>query len=378
MTTLLPLALLLLAAAPGVWKPIPNAMRDGRWAPAFCLLPDGHTALIVGGYSYAARACVATADRFEERTRRFLPSRSRLTFPRNFATATSLPDGHVLIAGGYNTVLGTLDTAELYDPAQDSFRVLPTHLSVGRELFTATLLTDGRVLLVGGFSTHRRATQTSADLYDPITQSFTPASSTLTEDRFGHAAVRLADGRVLIVGGTHWHVGQPGVTLASAEIFDPQTGLFHRTAGDMATPRDRPTASLLRDGRVLIAGGQNGKDGPQQVEVFDPRTERFETLPVPLIETRMAHADARLPDGRILLAGGWSPARGATTATTELYDPATGALTAGPSMPQSGHDMALLVFPDGLVLVAGGKQVSGGHETALAGGATWQAPSIRP
>lgn len=361
------------AADPAGWVLVANSMQDSRWAPAAALLPDHRSALIAGGFSYVTGGCVWTADRFDERTGRFIPCRTRLTYPRDFAQAAPLPDGTILVVGGFNTVLGSLDTAERYAPATDSFRLLPGRMSSARELFTATVLTDGRVLLVGGFDTHRHVTQASADLYDPVSQNFTPTGG-LAQDRFGQAAVRLADGRVLIVGGKHWKVGQPDHPLSSAEIYDPKTGRFHRTAGDMATPRDRPTATLLPDGRVLIAGGQDGAEGPRLAELFDPHTECFTPLASPLIQARMAHSDALLPDGRILLAGGWSPPLQATTASTECFDPMTDRFTLGPALPQSCHDFALIAFPDGLVLAAGGKQVEKGHETSLATGAVWQAP----
>ncbi len=377
MTRLLPLLLALLLLRPACadgWQSIPNAMRDGRWAPAFCLLPGGASALICGGYSYGTGACVASADRFDERTRRFVPCRARLTYPRDFAVAVPLPDASILIIGGYNTVLGSLRTAEVYHPNRDTFQVLPSSLAIARELFTATALEDGTVLVVGGFDTHAHVTQGSAEVFDPHAQAFTLCASHLAEDRFGHAACRLADGRVLIVGGTHWRVGLPTTVLASAEIYDPRTRWFHQAAGQMITPRDRPTATLLPDGTVLIAGGQNGSDGPRTVEVFHPGTETFSALAGKLGAARMAHADAVLPDGRVLLAGGWGPEAHATLPSAELFDPHTQAFAFGPALPWSAHDLALLCFPDGLVLAAGGKQVQNGHESSVKRGAYWAPP----
>lgn len=367
---LLALALLCPAHADG-WQTIPNAMRDGRWAPAFCLLPDGKSALVCGGYSYKTNACVASADRFDEPSRRFVPCRARLTYPRDFAVAVPTPDGNVLVIGGYNTVLGSLRTVEMYHPQTDTFRVLPSSLSVPRELFTATTLADGGILVVGGFNTHAHVTQSSAEVFDPHTQTFTLCASHLAEDRFGHAACRLADGRVLIVGGTHWRVGLPTRVLASAEIYDPRTRQFHSTLGYMTMPRDRPTASLLPDGTVLVAGGQNGSEGPRTLELFHPDTETFTTLPTILGAARMAHADITLPDGRIVLAGGWGPDAHATLPSVEVFDAQSRTVEAGPSLPWSAHDLALLCFPDGLVLAAGGKQVQNGHEGSVARGVYW-------
>ena len=372
------LALLLLAllvrpvfAEGSGWTRTPNTMSDPRWAAAFTLLAGGERGLIAGGYSFPADRCVATADEFDPKTRRFIPCRGRLHIPRNFAHASLLADGQVLISGGYNTVLGTLNTAELFDPKTQTFRLLPSRLGAPRELFTATTLANGTVLLAGGFNTHRGRTLASAEIYDPKTQMFTPTGS-LREDRFGQDAVRLADGRVLVVGGTHWFVRRPGVPLASAEIYDPATGKFHGTRGPMSFARDRPTATLLPDGLVLIAGGQAGAVEPAQAEIFDPKSETFTLLPSPMITPRMAHSAAVLPDGSVLLSGGWSVRDAATTGSAESYSPETQKFTALPPVPSGAHDQVLLVFPCGLALAAGGKEASAGRETSLATGATRQ------
>ena len=353
------------------WQPTVNTMSDPRWASAYTLLAGGTRGLIVGGYSFPADRCVASANEFDSATRRFLPCAGRLNVPRNFAQASLLPEGQVLISGGYNTILGSLNSAELYDPKTQLFQRLAASLNSPRELFTATTLTDSRVLLVGGFNTHRGRTQRSAELYNPATQTFQLTGS-LGTDRFGHDAVCLADGRVLVVGGTHWFVRKPAVKLASAEIYDPATGQFHETRRPMNVPRDRPTATLLPDGTVLIAGGQNDSGEPEQAEIFDPKTETFTLLPSKMAAPRMAHTAALLPSGQVLLAGGWSVPLSATTGSVELFDPTTRLFAFAPTLPEGAHDQALLVFPSGLVLLAGGKQAGGGKETSLASGYTWQ------
>ena len=364
------LALLLLFVQGGGWTATPNTMTDPRWAAASTLLSGGGRGLIVGGYSYPAGRCVATADEFDPVTRRFIPVKGRLNIPRNFAQASPLADGKVLICGGYNTVLGTLDTAEEFDPGTQKFRLLPARLEMPRELFSATALQDGRILIAGGFNTHRGRTSALAEVYDPQAQTFTPTGS-LGEDRFGQDAVRLADGRVLVAGGTHWFAGRPGVPLASAEIYDPASGRFHFTRAPMTFARDRPTATRLPDGTVLIAGGQNGANEPVQAELFHPDTETFTTVPAPM-SPRMAHSAASLPGGDVLLSGGWSVPLAATTGSVEVYNPQTQTFTAEPPLPSGAHDEILLVFPGGLVLVAGGKEASAGHETSLATGYTRQ------
>lgn len=359
------------------WTPTANSMSDPRWAPAYCLLAGGTRGLIAGGYSFPADRCVATADEFDPASHHFYPCVGKLNVPRNFAQSALLPSGGVLIAGGYNTVLGSLNSAEIYRPASRTFIRLAASLSTPRELFTMTALADGRVLLVGGFNTHRGRTLRSAELYDPATQTFHLTGS-LSADRFGQDAVRLADGRVLVVGGTHWFVRQPAVKLATAEIYDPQTGQFHETRQPMHVPRDRPTATLLSDGTVLVVGGQNDAGEPDQAEIFDPKTEAFTLLPNKLVMPRMAHTAARLPSGQVLFAGGWSVAQAATTGSTELFDTLTQTFLPAPTLPEGAHDQALLVFSSGLVLAAGGKQAGGGKETSLATGYTWQSTSQKP
>lgn len=368
------LVLLLLALRPAGadgWTKTANTMSDPRWAPVYTLLAGGTRALIAGGYSFPTGRCVATADEFDPQTRRFVPCTGQMVVPRNFAQANLLPDGRVLISGGYNTVLGTLNSAEVYDPKTRTFTRLPARLTAPRELYTATMLTDGRVLLVGGFNTHRGWTLLTAELYDPHTQTFTPTGS-LATDRFGQDAVRLSDGRVLVVGGQHWFVGKPSVPLASTEIYDPATGRWHETRTPLHFARDRPTLTLLPGGKVLVAGGQNGTTEPGAAEIFDPVTETFTVLPGELLSPRMAHSAAALPDGQVLLVGGWSIAEAETTRRAEMFDPKTQTFLPAPLLPAGAHDEALLVFSSGLVLAAGGKQAGGGKETSLALGWTWQ------
>ncbi|MEO7717067.1 MAG: kelch repeat-containing protein [Capsulimonas sp.] len=379
-TLLLPLCLIgapAMAQAPA-WRPIKPGMCDSRWAPSAVLLPGGLSALIAGGFSYDAGSCLATADVFDKNTNSFHRTKGNLTYPRDFAAANVLPDGTVLIIGGYNTSLGSLATGEMFDPKTEMFRLLPSRMSKPRELFTATTLADGRILCAGGFDTHSRRTLATADLYDPKTQTFALVPGLMIEDRFGQAAALLKDGRVLIAGGKHWFVGKPDKPSATAEIFDPTTNTFRRTKSPMAFARDRATATLLADGAVLIAGGQNGEAGPREAEIYDPVTDEFHTAPKLLGTPRMAHSTETLPDGRLLLIGGWSPPIHATTGAAEVFDPATDTFTPISSVPESSHDQALIVFPDGAALAAGGKRVEGGKESSLATAFLLKLPSNNP
>jgi hypothetical protein len=141
-----------------------------------------------------------------------------------------LPDGRVLVAGGFSEKRGTLDTAEIYDPRPTFGPDNWSHERPARTV-SATPLRDGRVLLVGGLSLQKRGTLASAEIYDPRTNTFTPTAGPPANDRFGHAAALLPDGRVLIVGGKSWQIGQPDRALARCRTLRPPNRSLHESHG---------------------------------------------------------------------------------------------------------------------------------------------------
>ena len=146
-----------------------------------------------------------------------------------------------------------LASAELYDPASALF-ALTGSMVTGRELHTATMMGNGKVLVAGGEDAKGYAV-TRAEAYDPALGSFIPTGS-LGIGRYGHTATLLSSGEVLIAGGERIDDDGFDIALSSAEIYNPATGRCHPT-GSMRTARKHHTATLLRDGQVLLAGGED-------------------------------------------------------------------------------------------------------------------------
>jgi N-acetylneuraminic acid mutarotase len=275
---------------------------------------------------------------------------------RSGGTATLLPDGRVLVAGG-----GTAN-AELYDPASRTFA--PTApLPAAVTDATATLLPDGTVLLAGGFTGgHQLA---SAELYDPASGTWS-ATGSMTVARSGHTATLLPGGQVLVAGGGcngsayGCNSGSFEAPLSSAELYNPATGTWART-GSMRSGRQFHTATLLQDGQVLAAGGFAQCDDSfcsdnSSAELYNPATGKW-TGTGSLKGPREQHSATLLPDGEVLVAGGLNEggfSNSFTYSSAELYNPATGKWSATASMPTALVGQTATLLRDGQVLVAGG------------------------
>src|ERR1044071_3429506 len=171
-------------------------------------------------------------------------------------------------------------------------------------------------------------------------------STTMTVERRGHTATRLADGRVLIAGGEN-----SSGTLNQTELYDPASGSF-TAAANLGAARADHTATLLADGRVLIAGGRSGADSVATTEIFDPATGSFTSGPSMSV-ARAGHSATLFANGRVLIVGGDA------AGSAEIFDLAAGTSTATGSMAaaRSMHSAALLL--DGRVLVVGGRDGNG-------------------
>jgi YVTN family beta-propeller protein len=271
-------------------------MSTGRYMAAAALLPNGRV-LIAGGYNYdnGANSYLTTAEIFDPATATFSPT-GAMNLGRTGHSATVLANGTVLIAGGSNGQQLTA-TAEIYDPATGVFTMTAPMPAVHLE-HTATRLSDGRVLIAGGYGPAGYTSR--AELYNPALGTFTSAG-TMTSIRYAHTATALDNGTVLIAGGNSGAV--PAALTASAELFDPTTDTFSLT-GSMIVARYYHTATRTASGQVLIAGGDtNGQLNLSSAEIYDPSTGVFRLI-APMQSGRARHTASVLPDGSILLAGG--------------------------------------------------------------------------
>ncbi len=370
-----------------------GSMNSARGAHTATLLANGPATtngkvLVAGGDSTLGTSNPGTitiirgisgADLYDTSTGTFAPTGS-MNSPRFAHTATLLPNGKVLVAGGLgdggNQVPASnsppvLGSAELYDPTTGTFTTTGSML-VPRTNHTATLISGGRVLIVGGiqdinvggpgnfhtkgeypYSGHGLMT---AEIYDIATGAFTETGSMSTA-RYGHTATLLTDGTVLIAGGIKSSDGfDGGVSTATAEIYDPSTNTFAPT-GSMQAFRDLHAATLLSNGKVLVTGGNWTSPS---AEIFDPATGVF-SLTGSMVMSRSAHTATQLSNGEVLVAGGATTPQciefdqcGVTT-IIELFDPANGTFTSHGSMhtTRSAHTATLL--SDGEVLLAGGE-----------------------
>ena len=322
-------------------------MESPRTGHTATLLPEGQV-LITGGWSSRGQAST-TAELYTAVSGAFSPT-GNLKVPRQDHSATLLPNGKVLIAGGENQNDGILSTAELYDPSTGAFTFTSGPMMAGVYGHTATLLSTGKVLIAGGTVV---GGLTTAQLYDPTADAFTFTDS-MSTPRSWNTATLLQNGKVLIAGGN-------GTMLASAEIYDPSNGSFNPT-GKMVSPRFAHTATLLSDGRVLLAGGALSSgffDYLATSELYDPTTGNF--APGPTMATARAfHAATLLQDGTVLLASGdtfcGANGTGCTTVTptAEVFNPVSAAFGTTGNINTARDNATATLLLNGVVLITGG------------------------
>jgi len=315
------------------------------------VLPDGRVVIIAG--TGDGKKVPGAIELYTPATRKFTSSKAAMLRARSGHTATLLTTGpqagKILIAGGEDRQDRTsLASTELYDPIADAVTCIDgsqpsgspagcpssTKMIDARVGHSATLLGSGKVLLAGGLSTAAPAggpptvsTLATAELYDPVTERFTcvdgsvptgnppacPSATDLVHPRLGHTATVLKNGQVLLVGGLDLDLsGGTAETIGSAEIFDPTSGHFLPTSRDMISNRMGHSATLLGSGQVLLAGGMSGTAHLPDVsftslnsaEIYDPASDTF-TATGDLHTARVLPGAALRPDGKVIVSGGW-------------------------------------------------------------------------
>lgn len=307
------------------------------------LLPDGTVAVIAGLGDANGITAYGTADLYDPQSGMIRAAGKLLYEHGAGASVTTLQDGRLLIVGGHFAP----SAVTIYDHSTRSIWS-GSALIKERAFHSATLLRDGKVLLAGGQYPLSTLTppgggpwqsQADAEVFDPAGGTFT-AVGQMVQHRAGHRATLLANGRVLITGGTQTTTPGFGIQLGQAEAFDPTSGAF--TTLTFSAPVDVSVG--LSNGKVLLIGAN-------YATVYDPANGSLDRVAqIAPIRPFNSIAAVRLADGRVLICGGGP----VTTNAAEIYDPVRNLIVAAPPMltPRQQHTATLL--PDGRVLVIGG------------------------
>ncbi|KYF91896.1 hypothetical protein BE17_19665 [Sorangium cellulosum] len=309
-----------------------NVVRSGHTAT---LLPNGEV-LVAGGDNLTSAAGSAELyDPISDSWTLVAPMKA----VRAAHTATLLPSGKVLVAGG-EILSGALASAELYDPMTGTW-TLVADMKTARIGHTATLLPGRGVLVTGGCESS--GCSSTGELYDWRTDTWDPILPPMVHARGGHVAALLPSGKVLVVGGS-----DRSVDLAGAELYDPVAGTWTSTE-PMRFTRDRHAGTLLPSGKVLVMGGRDGTILGSTAEVYDPESNTW-ALAGFMKHGHWSHTATLLQSGKVLVAGGnFADGR----VGVDLYDPVSNAWTSAPDMLLSHAHPTATLLPSGEVLVAG-------------------------
>jgi len=326
------------SSAVGVWT-LTASMNTARASHTATLLPNGKV-LVAGGAPAYAGGAIASAEIYDPATNVWTFTGSLAT-SRLYHTATLLVNGKVLVASGDDTNGNRLASAELYDPATGTWSPAAS-LAVPHGNHTATLLQDGTVLVAGGFG---HTTRRIVERFDPAANTWTTMAN-LNDGRAMHTGTLLADGRVLVAGG--WP-NASGV-LSSVEIYDPAANTWTPRA-NLTSNRVHHQAALLTNGKVLVAGGNDGGlfADLATAELYDPVANTWAAT-APMASTRLIPTATVLQDGRVLITGG--SAEGASSA--DLFDQVTGVWSNTPELNSGRRMHTATLLQNGKVLVAGG------------------------
>lgn len=319
----------------GGWK-ISDSLNTARAKHTATLLPNGNI-LVVGGSGKPLTTC----EIYDTSSKKWRYTGS-MKIGRSGHKSVLLPNGKVLVTGGYVTT-----SCELFDPVTETWTAADSNKIIRTSGQTATLLKNGDVLIAGGIQYIEETSQMNiikeCELYNPQTNNWTVCDSLITA-RYGHTATLLPDGRVLVAGGYN----NKGHFLRSCEIFDPVAGTW-QAADSLMTGRNGHSATLLEDRRLLVAGGRNDTSlALKDCEAYDPLNNKWTTLS-PLNYYRCYHKALLLPGGLIMFMGG-----SINFENWELYDPVAGKSIYTGSVPVPKEDAEAILYSDGKVMSIGG------------------------
>jgi hypothetical protein len=317
------------------WVPT-NPMRVARHEHTATRLQDGRV-LVAGGR--AGRSSLDAVEIFDPTTETWVDA-AALSIARADHTAILLADDRVLVAGGQSVDGGVISRAEIFNPATGEWSQAGT--SIGRIYGSSSgvALPDGSAIFHATITTGPYDVTSILERFDPDDGTWTRIAR-LPADRIRPSMAAMADGRILIAGGSSDHTETPS-PMADAWVLNPATDTLHAVS-DMPGPGFGEPALLLADGRLFVSGGVRSS-------VFDPGSESW-TRASRSAHHRDGQVAALLADGRVVLAGSSSCHNGADL--TEIYDPTANSWSdAGSIHPYS--DLAMTTLADGRVLLAGG------------------------
>ncbi len=280
--------------------------------------------------------------------------------------AVLLDDGTVLIVGGarYPSIVQPQEiyrSAVVYDPISDSYRDVGSMSSIEGGLWARRVPSgpDTGKVLVGGHTPGLQGTSLTFELFDPAEEAFVEEKVVeLPAYRFTTAGAMLDDGRFLIVGGTI-EAGGSANAHSSVLLFDWSTGQVAPAQNEMDTPRAETEIAKLADGRLLIVGGTNRTSGQlDTAELFDPKTNSFSATTYTMSSRRRVHSVVQTSDDRVFVFGGF--ASGMALDSIESWTESDGFASASQVMPASLGFMTATPLPDGRVLLLGGQTSLGG------------------
>ena len=355
MLVLTPALLALAPAAAGAAEPahgtwtVTASLSQARWGQTATRLPGGDVLVAGGNHTGNIGGILASAVLYHPATGTWTSTGS-MHAARAFFTATLLPDGRVLAAGGCaGCPTKRLASAELYNPATGTWTKTAS-MPTARDGHSATLLPDGQVLVVGGCTVDRCASvSSSADLYNPRTGAW-KATGSLHVARWGETVTRLPGGDVLVAGGNH--TNNPGTILASAERYHPGTAVWTIT-GSMHVARGFATAALLSTGQVLVAGGCGicQDDVLASAELYNPATGTW-TVTGSMHSPRDDQAMVSLPGSKVLVVGGWDG--NGFVGSAEIYHPSTGSWATAGTLHTPAAALTATRLRSGQILTLGG------------------------